>query len=110
MSKEKYITRPLKWAFYPEEQGYGSDCTTIIEVDDGGGGEFLKISQPFANTELVSGCIGLDPDEWLGLVDAVDKAFAEIEKHKRAPEEEDEDEEPLPSKPIKDGTNYIHDF
>lgn len=74
--------RPMSWIFHPKTQGTMSDFTTCIKIDDEAAGEFLLITQPYANTKLSAGGIAIDPSEWPALRNAIDQAFEEIEKHK----------------------------
>ncbi len=58
-----------------------SDYATMIEVEDEGAGEFLVLTQPFANTKLANGGIAISAEEWPSLRTAIDAAFEEIHRH-----------------------------
>ena len=75
-----YTTRPMKWS-HCNPEGALSDYATEIEIDNEGAGEFLVIRQPFANVKLSAGGIAITPEEWPTLRDAIDAAFAEIDKN-----------------------------
>jgi hypothetical protein len=78
MTEEPYIIRPLKWA-HCTAKSWLSKFTTLIEVTDEGAGEYVRISQPFTNSEP-NGC-AFTEEEWKTLKPAIDHAFAQIKRH-----------------------------
>ena len=80
VSSACYAVRALKWAHCGKE-GWMSEYATNIEIEDEGAGEFLVISQPFANVKLSAGGIAITAEEWPTLRAAIEAAFAEISKH-----------------------------
>ena len=68
-------TRITQLTVAPEGASLFDDRSTIIELADEGGGEFIKVVQP-----SVSGDIRFDPDEWLVIRDAINKMAEECEK------------------------------
>ena len=81
MNNEKQVNvfRAMKWAIYPKSEGYGGDYTTEVEIQDEGGGEFVYISQPFANTSNKG--LAFEQKEWEQLKTSVDQIFSEIREH-----------------------------
>ena len=80
VSSACYAVRALKWAHCGKE-GWMSEYATNIEIEDEGAGEFLVISQPFANVKLSAGGIAITAEEWPSLRAAIEAAFADISKH-----------------------------
>ncbi|MBT8449086.1 MAG: hypothetical protein KJO69_05325 [Gammaproteobacteria bacterium] len=72
-----YTLRPTKWEIYPNDQDYYQDLTTTIEIEDGGAGEFVKLSQELSG----EGKISIDREEWPIVRKAIDTVFAEIAKN-----------------------------
>lgn len=75
-----YAVRALKWTHCGKE-GWMSEYSTTIEIEDEGAGEFVMLTQPFASTKLSEGGIGITEEEWPTLRDAIEAAFEEISKH-----------------------------
>ena len=75
-----YALRALKWAHCGKE-GWMSDYATNIEIENEGDGEFLVLSQPFANVKLSAGGIAITAEEWPTLKEAIEAAFADILEH-----------------------------
>lgn len=84
MSDSNYTTRALKWA-HCNKEGWMSEFSTTIEIEDEGAGEFLMLRQEFASTKLSAGGIAITMEEWPTLRDAIDAAFAEIDNHEDTP-------------------------
>ena len=61
-------TRITQLTVAPEGAGLYDDRSTIIEIADEGGGEFITVTQPDANAE-----IRIDADEWPAIRAAIDK-------------------------------------
>jgi hypothetical protein len=59
--------------------GLLDEYATQIEIDDLGGGEFVKITQPCVGG---SDGISIEAGEWPHIRDQIDKMFADIEKRK----------------------------
>jgi hypothetical protein len=57
--------------------GLFDEYATLIEVDDLGGGEFIKISQPCVAGD---GEISIDTDEWSVIREQIDKMIADIKQ------------------------------
>lgn len=76
-----FTTRPMKWSHCPEE-GPLSEQATEIEIVDEGAGEFVKIYQ---DASTANGTVGITPEEWPTLSQAIEKAFIEIAKHQEKP-------------------------
>lgn len=68
-------TRITQLTVSPEGASLFDDRSTIIEIDDEGGGEFIKVVQI-----SVSGDIRFDPDEWPVIRAAIDRLFEECNK------------------------------
>lgn len=56
--------------------GIFEDGATVIEIDDLGGGEFVKISQPLSDEKW----IGIDAKEWPVIRAQINKMFADIKR------------------------------
>ena len=61
-------TRITQIAVAPEGAHLYDDRSTLVEIDDEGGGEFIKVSQPSCAAEI-SFCL----DEWPAIRTAVNK-------------------------------------
>ncbi len=59
----------------PEGADLCDDRSTIIEITDEGGGEFITVIQPDGPAE-----IRIDADEWPAIRRAIDKLFKECNK------------------------------
>lgn len=57
--------------------GILDDSAIVIEVHDLGGGEFVKISQPFSEE---TNWVGIDADEWPIIRSQINKMFADIKR------------------------------
>lgn len=68
-------TRITQLTVAPEGADLYDDRSTHIEIDDEGGGEFIKVVQPCGNAE-----IRIDPSEWPVIRRAIDKLFKECNK------------------------------
>lgn len=65
-------TRTTQLTVAPEGVDLYDPCSTLIEIDDEGGGEFVKIVQPSGSAE-----IRIDVDEWPAIRAAVNKLVKE---------------------------------
>lgn len=63
-----YETRITRMTVAPEGEPLFSEQATHIEIDDEGGGEFVKIVQPSGSAD-----IRIDADEWPVIRAAIDK-------------------------------------
>ena len=70
-----YITRVTRLAVMPRGHNIFSDMCTNIEIDDEGGGEYIKV---FQSVDSFSG-IKINPDEWPAIVEAIDMMLTHIE-------------------------------
>lgn len=68
----KIKTRITRLTVAPEDADLYDDLSTHIEIDDEGGGEFVKIVQPSGSAE-----IRIDVDEWPAIRAAVNKLVKE---------------------------------
>jgi len=76
----KFITRVTRITVGPKGEDIFSDSVTHIEIDDEGGGEFIKVRQ---GEETFSG-IRVDADEWPAIAEAIDMMLAHIEANEQA--------------------------
>lgn len=68
-------TRTTQLTVAPEGADLYDDRSTHIEIDDEGGGEFIKVTQPHGSSD-----IRLDPSEWPVIRAAIDRLFEECNK------------------------------
>ena len=68
-------TRITQLTVAPEDADLYDDRSTNIEIDDEGGGEFVKIIQPSGSAE-----IRIDVDEWPAIRAAVNKLIKECKR------------------------------
>lgn len=68
-------TRITQLTVVPEGADLYDDRSTHIEIDDEGGGEFVKIVQPSGSAE-----IRIDVDEWPAIRAAVNKLIKECKR------------------------------
>lgn len=68
-------TRVTQLTVAPEGADLYDERSTHIEIDDEGGGEFIKIVQPCGNPG-----IRINPNEWPVIRAAIDKLFKECNK------------------------------
>ncbi len=68
-------TRTTQLTVAPKGADLFDDRSTIIEIDDKGGGEFIKIVQPHGSAD-----IRIDTDEWPVIRAAIDKMIKECNK------------------------------
>ena len=61
----KYDARVTQITVQPDNQFMNDEKTTVITIKNEGGGEFVEIEQ------MANGKIGIDPDEWPLLRDAI---------------------------------------
>lgn len=61
-------TRTTQLTVAPDGADLYDDRSTHIEIDDEGGGEFVKVVQPCGNAD-----IRIDPNEWPAIRAAIDK-------------------------------------
>jgi len=71
--------RTLTLAVLPEDKPIFDECCTIVTIDDEAAGEYVIVKQePLGKDEQ---SIGIDPDEWPAIRDAIDSMFSEIKMH-----------------------------
>ena len=68
-------TSITKLTVAPDGADLYDDRSTHIEIDDEGGGEFIKVSQPCDKAE-----IRIDADEWPAIRAAINSLFDECNK------------------------------
>jgi hypothetical protein len=76
----QFITRVTRITVGPKGEDIFSDRVTHIEIDDEGGGEYLKIMQ---GEETFSG-IRVDVDEWPAIAEAIDMMLEHIHANEQA--------------------------
>ena len=64
----EYEARLIGVVVVPEGKPLYADTVTRIEIDDETGGEFVKVTQN-------RGSVGIDPDEWPAVREAIDRAI-----------------------------------
>lgn len=69
------ITRTTQLTVAPEGADLYDDRSTHIEIDDEGGGEFIKVVQPCGSAD-----IRFDQDEWPAIRAAIDKMIKECKE------------------------------
>lgn len=75
----KYETRIARIVVVPIGEPIFSERATSIEIDDEGGGEFLKIAQHGGQANITKS-ICIDPDEWEFIKSEVDRMMASCRK------------------------------
>lgn len=68
-------TRITQLTVAPKGADLYDERSTQIEIDDGGGGEFVKITQPLGNSD-----IRFDVEEWPYIRDAINNMIESCEK------------------------------
>lgn len=68
-------TRITQLTVAPEGADLYDERSTHIEIDDEGGGEFVKVVQPCGNPD-----VRFDPNEWPVIRAAIDKMIKECNK------------------------------
>lgn len=59
------------------KNGLLDEYATQIEIDDIGGGEFVRLRQPLSDE---NGCIAIDAKEWPAIRTQINKMFDDIKK------------------------------
>jgi len=78
---EKYKIRITRLAVLPDgEPLYSMRCTEVSLVGEAAG-EFIEIKQASENSDVESLTIGVMPEEWPALKEAVERLLAEIKAH-----------------------------
>ena len=75
----KYEMRVMKIVVVPIGEPIFSERATSIEIDDEGGGEFLKITQHGGHADITTS-ICIDPEEWEFIRLEVDRMMASCRK------------------------------
>ncbi len=77
----KYRIRPTRFCVSLRDAGLYDEESLTIEIDDYGGGEFVKIMCNVEGNGTEQAHVTLNPDEWPIVKKAISKLFKEIRKH-----------------------------
>lgn len=73
-----YITRTTQLVVVEYGKPLFDESATIISIDDEAGGEFVRVRQVRGAQDM---SIGIDPDEWPAIRDAVEQLIQECRNY-----------------------------
>jgi len=74
------ILRATRYTVMRSDEPIFSEHATHVEIEDDGGGEYIKIIQSF---EKEDNMVKIDPDEWKAIKSAIEKLIVEIKTLER---------------------------
>jgi DNA-binding transcriptional regulator LsrR (DeoR family) len=82
---KKYITRVTRISVLPQKEPLFSEQCTHVTIVDEAAGEYIEIEQQSGNTDVKAQTIGITPDEWPAIKQAVETLLMEIQSEPTTP-------------------------